>query len=130
MLRNDVTFLSNNNYVLISSLNSQIQVFDIKNEQEVIKYNGHSNVQHLLDMKIFDAPNGESYLISGSENNRLYMWNAEDGTDYKSFMINNDNSTYKAVNCLSLSAGNNLLATSSFTNDYNYSTIDISASTS
>ena len=38
--------MSNNNYVLISSLNNQIQVLDLISEQEVSKYTGHKNSQY------------------------------------------------------------------------------------
>jgi WD40 repeat protein len=110
---------------LISSLNNQIQVLDLINEIEVSKYTGHNNCQYLVDMKILITSKDDILLLSGSEDNKVYVWNVEDGLDYHSFSVDQERSTERILNCLSLSSSSDLLATSSFSNTYTTNTIDI-----
>ena len=127
LIRNEIKFLSNNNYVLISSLNNQIQVLDLINEQEVTKYTGHKNCQYLLDMKILTTSNDDILIISGSEDNKVYVWNVEDGIEFTSFYVDEGISQDRILNCLSLSSFSNLLATSSFINNDITNTIEITS---
>ena len=112
---------------MISTLNNQIQVLDLINEIEVSKYIGHKNCQYLLDLKILTTSKDDILLLSGSEDNKVYVWNVEDGMDFQSFYVNQERSTDRILNCLSLSSSSNLLATSSFSNTYTTNSIEISS---
>lgn len=112
--------------MLISSLNNQIQVLDLINEQEVSKYTGHKNCTHLLDMKIMTL-NDDILLLSGSEDNKVYIWNVEEGSEFKCFNVDEQNSNERILNCLSLSNSSNLMATSSFINNDPSNIIKITA---
>jgi WD40 repeat protein len=102
-------------------------VLDLINEIEVSKYTGHKNCQYLLDMKMLTTSKDDILLLSGSEDNKVYVWNVEDGMDFQSFYVNQERSTDRILNCLSLSSSSNLLATSSFSNTYTTNSIEISS---
>lgn len=42
-------FLPDGNHAVVSSLNSQIQVVDLKSEEEILRFTGHQNTNYLLD---------------------------------------------------------------------------------
>jgi len=69
------------NYLLISSLNNQIQIINLLDEEEMIKYSGHANSGHLVDLcfisdQSMDIEN--TYLVSGSEDGRFYYWDVQE----------------------------------------------------
>ena len=66
------------NHLLISTLNNQIQVLDLFKDEEVVKFSGHTNSNHLVDLQIMEH-DGNVYLLSGSEDGCFYMWNVEGG---------------------------------------------------
>ena len=76
-------------------------------------------------MNIITFPNDEILLFSGSEDNKLYVWNVEDGSEYRTISFDNEKSNDRVMNCLSLSSSLNLLATSSFSNNDMINKIDI-----
>jgi WD40 repeat protein len=113
---NQAIFLPDMNYFLISSLNNQIQINDLIEEEEVIKYTGHANSTHLVDLCLIKDPSDESYLISGSEDGCIYYWNIQESEGQK-VKINTltDN---QIINCISTN-NNGILACSGYPNDDN-----------
>jgi len=70
------------NHLLISTLNSQIQVMNVNTEEELIKFTGHVNNSYLLDNTILENEDN-TYLISGSEDGSIHIWNVESGAGNK-----------------------------------------------
>jgi WD40 repeat protein len=87
-------------------MNSQIQVMDLHKEEEVMKYTGHMNSNVLLDNTIVNYK-GETYLISGSEDGNLYLWNVNESQPLKKQIYSH------TINCLGIN-NNGVLATAGF----------------
>lgn len=79
---------------------------DLTKEQEIIKYTGHLNSQHLVDQCLIeDSRNGSIYLISGSEDGSIYKWNVEEGGEGSRIDVISNFSDYPlaeqvVVNCV------------------------------
>jgi WD40 repeat protein len=96
------------NHLLISTLNNQIQVLDLNKDEEVIKFSGHVNSNYLVDLHVFEQDD-KVYLISGSEDGCLYVWNVEGG-EAKKIPIEDNNCT---MNCITMNKSG-ILATAGF----------------
>ena len=77
-------------------------------------------------MKIISTLNDNIFIISGSEDNKLYVWDVVDGSESRSYAVDSEKSNERIMNCLSLSSSSNLLATSSFCINDLKNKIDIS----
>jgi len=107
------------NYLLISSLNNQIQIINILDEEEVIKFIGHANSGHLVDLcfvnnNSMDDENGKTFLISGSEDGKFYYWDVMESEGRHINMEgyldgNHEENQSLIVNCIS-SNNNGLVA--------------------
>lgn len=101
------------NYILVSSLNNQIQIMDIINEEEVQRFNGHLNSNYLVDVELFSG-NNKHIIISGSEDGNICLWDMENPSEphrLPSDMLNNPEGNI--VNCLDINKAG-LMATSCF----------------
>jgi WD40 repeat protein len=112
------------NYLLISSLNSQIQIINLLDEEEMIKYTGHVNSGHLVDncfVNNIDIETENTYLVSGSEDGKLCYWDVQE-SDAKCVRlegISDENEKENIiVNCIS-SNNNGLIACSSYPRGHN-----------
>jgi WD40 repeat protein len=111
--------LPNPNYILISTLNNQMQVIDLLSEDEVIKYTGHTNSRYLVDIVLFEeSRSGKKYLISGSEDQCIAFWDVEKGGDCAKYNIGGMRDDKHIVNCVSVN-NKNILAYSSFPDSSN-----------
>lgn len=104
------------NYILISSLNSQIQIINLLDEEEMIKYTGHVNSGHLVDtcfIKDKDMDSDSTYLLSGSEDGQFYYWDVQEAEGksvrYEGIVDEYDTSKDNIiVNCLSTNNNGNI----------------------
>jgi WD40 repeat protein len=98
------------NHLLISTLNNQIQVLDLNKDEEVIKFSGHVNSNFLVDLQVYENDNNV-YLISGSEDGYLYLWNVEgQNLEPKKFQVEESTCT---INCITMNKSG-ILATAGF----------------
>jgi WD40 repeat protein len=95
-------------------LNNQIQVIDLLNEDEILKYSGHLNSRYLVDVKIHENKyNNKKYLISGSEDDTIAIWDVERGGECNKINISGMSDTNQIINCLSVN-DENIIAYSGF----------------
>jgi WD40 repeat protein len=68
-----------------------MQVINLLNEEEVLKYTGNQNSKFLVDVNMFE--NGDKkYLLSGSEDDCIAIWDVETGGDCSKLKIGNTQS--------------------------------------
>jgi WD40 repeat protein len=89
-------FMPDCNYLLISSLNNQLQVINLLTEDEVVKYTGNVNSKHLVDVAIFDK-NERKYLLTGSEDDSIGLWDIEKGGDCKKVITGTSGQTINSL---------------------------------
>lgn len=82
--------LPDREHVIVSSLNNRIQILDYNNEAEFCRYEGHTNEKMLVDYEIFNR-HYSPYLISGSEDGCVYIWDMIDEKLDKKVEFNNSN---------------------------------------
>jgi WD40 repeat protein len=92
--------MNDNNFLLVSSLNNQIQVIDIIKEEEIAKFTGHVHSRFLMDISTYYTNTEEkAFIFTGSEDGHIYYWNVEeDDICYKlktNFLENT------SINCMS-----------------------------
>eukprot|EP00184_Porphyridium_aerugineum_P008838 CAMPEP_0184692624 /NCGR_PEP_ID=MMETSP0313-20130426/1022_1 /TAXON_ID=2792 /ORGANISM="Porphyridium aerugineum, Strain SAG 1380-2" /LENGTH=369 /DNA_ID=CAMNT_0027150465 /DNA_START=377 /DNA_END=1486 /DNA_ORIENTATION=- len=69
-----VRFTPNSKYLLVSSLDSKIRLWDFMSETSVVKtYQGHQN-QRFCIFNTFIVTGPTKYVASGSEDNLIYIW--------------------------------------------------------
>jgi WD40 repeat protein len=62
--------------MLISSFNSKIHLWDWKKSVIVREYSGHLNSKSKIDSFLFEYK-GRQLVLAGSENGKLFIWNAQ-----------------------------------------------------
>lgn len=76
---NHISNLPDQRYLLISSLNNQIQIIDITTEEEVKRFCGHVNSQRLVDVSYhYDSYSDKVFILSGSEDGNVCIWDLDD----------------------------------------------------
>ena len=58
---------------MVSSLNSKIHLWSWQDSEIVREFQGHKNIEHIIDAQIFDFQD-TTLLISGSEDGRIVIW--------------------------------------------------------
>ncbi len=121
-------------HCLVSSINGQIQLINLINEEEIIRFQGHSNKNYLLDYDILYKASekdylseynltdysfskrsnskynfDEIYLISGSEDGLLYIWDFENSANTMTAETNKD-TDITCIFSLSVNADCSLIA--------------------
>lgn len=89
----------------------------LKNEEEILKYYGHSNSRILLDIDYFEY-NGNNILISGTEDGQIAYWDMTSGGQCE-FITFPDISNEKCINTISCNT-NGLIAFASTPDENNY----------
>ena len=106
-------------HAIVSSLNNQIMLINLQTEEEILRYSGHSNTKYILDfdivtknksdkseyLKKVDNFNNyyskksarkfysdELFLISGSEDGKIYNWNLQNPEEQFSYSGNTSSS--------------------------------------
>jgi WD40 repeat protein len=103
------------NHIILSSLNNQMQVINLIDEEEVLKYTGHTNSKYLVDIALMEN-NNRKYLISGSEDDNIALWDIEMANECVKIPAG---TTGQNINCLSCNKGG-ILAYSGFPDPTNY----------
>ena len=70
---NSCTVLPNEDYLMISSFNSQIEIVDIVTEEEVKKFHGGKHTNYICDCGVYNS-NDNNYIVSGDEGGNLCVW--------------------------------------------------------
>ena len=86
------------------------------NEDEIIKYTGHQNSRYLVDVRIYENKlNDKKYLISGSEDDTIAIWDVEKGGECNKINLFGIEMTdcNKVINCLTIN-DENIIAYSGF----------------
>ncbi|KAI9676439.1 MAG: hypothetical protein M1817_000596 [Caeruleum heppii] len=65
-------------YILVSMSDSEIQLLDIETVEVVRRFKGHKQGNFIIHSVLGGA--GENFVISGSEDSRVYIWHREHGT--------------------------------------------------
>ncbi len=99
------------NHLLISTLNNQIQVVNLYEDEEVIKYSGHQHSTYLLDTEIMQFEQ-DRFLISGSEDYAFYIWDVATANCQRKDM------EVKNLNCLATN-NNGVICASGFPDQNN-----------
>lgn len=72
-------FLDRDVKLLISTNDSRIRIYNLHDRSLDLKFKGHENEQSQIHATISD---NLAYIISGSEDNRTYIWRVSDTRDY------------------------------------------------
>ncbi|KAI8815782.1 WD40-repeat-containing domain protein [Fimicolochytrium jonesii] len=70
------TFSGDKNCILLSSLDSTIRLIDKETGELLNHYRGHKNTTYRLASTL---SNNDAYVVSGSEDGKIYMWDLVDG---------------------------------------------------
>jgi WD40 repeat protein len=89
-----------------------MQIVNIIKEEEIVKkYSGHQNTKNLVDLTFFTKDEQEVYILSGSEDGSICMWNTqEEGKCIKNQVL--ENST--VINAISVNK-NGLISYNGYT---------------
>lgn len=75
-----VSFSPNGQYILASSLDNKIRLWDQVKARCVRTMTGHTNEQFCIMSNWFLQPQKMSYIVSGSENGSVYIWDLQSGS--------------------------------------------------
>jgi WD40 repeat protein len=95
---NSINLLPNEDFILLSAFNNNLNIINVVNEKEIKKFSGHKHKKFLIDCGIYyDVNNNKNYIFSGDEDGFLCCWNCKE---------NNENPFKKKIiegeNCLSV----------------------------
>lgn len=97
---NSCSILPNENYVMLSSFNNQIDIIDIVTEEEVKKFGGYKHTNYLIDCGIYKNIKGKYCVLSGDEEGNLCSWDTKgDGNPIK-YKVKPENENNMVVNTL------------------------------
>ena len=71
--RSFVTFSPNGKYILVSTLDGKIALWNFLKEKKAKSYVGHRNEKYSILGDFY----GGKYIISGSEDNKVYIWDLQ-----------------------------------------------------
>ncbi|KAJ3217715.1 WD repeat-containing protein 83 [Dinochytrium kinnereticum] len=71
------SFSNDNNCILVSSLDDTIRLLDKENGEVLAEYKGHKNHEYKVSSIL---SNDDAYVISGSEDGKVYCWDLVEGT--------------------------------------------------
>ena len=72
-------FLPNPQFTAFSGLDNSICIYDSKSEDWIKKFTGHKNEQLPISIN-YVLKDNKSYLLSGSENPEICLWDMDDET--------------------------------------------------
>ena len=95
---NSINLLPNEDFILLSAFNNNLNIINVVNEKEIKKFSGHKHKKFLIDCGVYyDVNNNKNYIFSGDEDGFLCCWNCKE---------NNENPFKKKIiegeNCLSV----------------------------
>ena len=100
-----VRFSPNNMYALVSTMDSKVRLWKYATDQVMKVYEGHRNDDYCIN-SCFSLSNGGKYIVSGSEDHAVYVWNLADKQIVQKLTGHEDS-------VLGVDASGNLLATCS-----------------
>lgn len=69
-----IKFTPNSKFILASTQDSTIRLWNVLTSRCVKTYTGHTNRTYSL---FADFAPGEKHIVSGSEDNKIYLWNLQ-----------------------------------------------------
>ncbi|KAF9270396.1 WD40 repeat-containing protein [Marasmius fiardii PR-910] len=72
-----VKFSANSRFVLVSTQDSTIRLWDYHSSRCVKTYTGHTNRVYCLCACFSGSKTSTKYIVSGSEDNKAYIWNLQ-----------------------------------------------------
>ena len=91
---NNICLLPNEEFVLLSSFDNNLNVINVVNEMEIKKFSGCKHKKYLVDCGVFyDGNNNKNYIISGDEEGYLCCWDIKENSEnpYKKKIIEGEN---------------------------------------
>ncbi|KAI9758446.1 MAG: low affinity potassium transporter [Chaenotheca gracillima] len=79
-LNTDITCLTishDSRYMLVNMANNEIHLLDIQTAEQIQKFSGQKQGEYVIRSAFGGA--GENFVISGSEDSKIYIWNKENG---------------------------------------------------
>ena len=76
---NSINLLPNENYILLSAFNDNLEIMDIVKEEEIKKFTGCSHKNYLIDTCLYkNSKNDKFYILSGDEEGNFCSWDVKD----------------------------------------------------
>ena len=91
---NNICLLPNEEFVLLSSFDNNLNVINVVNEMEIKKFSGCKHKKYLVDCGVYyDGNNNKNYIISGDEEGYLCCWDIKENSEnpYKKKIIEGEN---------------------------------------
>ena len=91
---NNINLMPNEEFVLLSAFNDNLNIINVINEKEIKKFSGHKHKKFLVDCGIYyDNNNNKNYIISGDEDGFLCCWDIKENNEnpYKKKIIEGEN---------------------------------------